>query len=331
MSNPILASRAVTGLLRRLYRYTHPRSMRHNQALWPFVQVRRDAHDRLVECVIRGASYTPALVDLDHTPRHDGQACHLILSGPSVAEIDYDRLSLGHAMGVNGSIALQARHPNLCFQYYAILDTGFMARRRHLVDQILAQDLLLLGTPEVMKWIALNIPARRIACRFAVFEEVHQRALQPRPAPHELEARLAGDPDLILFDAHRPVHAHGYSLNVRRGLFGGGTVAYSALQFLTWLGFTRIYVHGLDLKDAGSRPRFYETAQDRVGTALGRQFANHIEPAFRAAAQLLRSRGVQVYNLSLDSALGEDVFPKLDWRTLVAEPPSQVQDAAQQA
>ncbi|SAI73202.1 lipopolysaccharide core biosynthesis protein [Bordetella ansorpii] len=318
MLNRLLASRPVTRLLRYAYRYTHPRAMRHNQAFWPLVAVRRDENARLIECRIRGASYSPALTDLDEVPRHPGQSCHLILSGPSVAQIDYSLLDLGNVMGVNGSIALQARFPELKFNYYAMLDTGFMSRRRHMVEQILSQDLLLFTTPEAVKWIALNVPARRIACRLAVFEEVHQRTMQPRPTPGQLTEQLRGDPDLILFDAYRPVHAHGFSLDVRRGLFGAGTVAYSALQFLVWLGFGRIYIHGLDMKNAASQPRFYETEKDRLGTALDRQFAGHIEPAFRDASVLLRQRGVQVYNLSMDSALGDDVFPKIDWRTLIS-------------
>ncbi|WP_260986434.1 hypothetical protein [Bordetella genomosp. 13] len=286
------------------------------------VSVRRDENSRLLECRIRGTPYSPPLIDLDNEPRPPGEACHLILSGPSVAEIDYSKLDLSHVMGVNGSIALQARFPDLRFNYYAMLDTGFMSRRRHLVDQILSQDLLLLITPEAVKWIAQNVPAKRIACRLAVFEEVHQRTMLPRPSPARLTEQLRGDPDLILFDAYRPVHAHGFSLDVRRGLFGGGTVAYSALQFLVWLGFQRIYLHGLDMKNAASQPRFYETEKDRLGTALDRQFANHIEPTFRDASVLLRSRGVQVYNLSLDSALGADVFPKIDWRTLIPSKPA---------
>ncbi|ARP96530.1 hypothetical protein [Bordetella genomosp. 13] len=318
MLNKILASRPVTKLLRYTYRYSHPRAMRHNQAVWPMVAVRRDENARLLECRIRGTPYSPPLIDLDDVPRHTGESCHLILSGPSVAEIDYSQLDLGHVMGVNGSIALQARFPDLKFHYYAMLDTGFMSRRRHLVDQILSQDLLLLITPEAVKWIAQHVPARRIACRLAVFEEVHQRTLLPRPSPEQLIAQLRGDPDLVLFDAYRPVHAHGFSLDVRRGLFGAGTVAYSALQFLVWLGFDRIYLHGLDMRNAASKPRFYETEKDRLSTALERQFANHIEPAFRDASVLLRQRGVKVYNLSLDSALGDDVFPKIDWRTLVS-------------
>jgi len=317
MFTRLLASRPVSKLLRYTYRYSHSRAMRHNQAIWPLVSVQRDENARLQACRIRGTSYSPALIDLDQEPRYPGQTSHLILSGPSVAEIDYSKLSLGHVMGVNGSISLQARYPDLRFDYYAILDTGFMSRRRHLVDQILSQDLLLLLTPEAVMWIALHVPAERIACRLAVFEEVHQRTMLPRPAPAELAGQLRDDPDLILFDAHRPVHAHGFSLDVRRGLFGGGTVAYSALQFLVWLGFQRIYIHGLDMKDAANKPRFYETEKDRLGTALDRQFANHIEPAFRDASVLLRSRGVQVYNLSLDSALGDDVFHKVDWHTLI--------------
>lgn len=323
MLNRLLASRPVTRLLRYAYRYTHPRSMRHNQSLWPLVSVRRDERSRLLECRIRGTSYTPPLVDLDEVQRHPNASCHLILSGPSVAQIDYSRLDLGQVMGVNGSIALQARFPDLRFDYYAMLDTGFMSRRRHMVDQILSQDLLLFTTPEAVKWIALNVPAKRIACRLAVFEEVHQRTMLPRPSPAQLTEQLRGDPDLILFDANRPVHAHGFSLDVRRGLFGGGTVAYNALQCLVWLGFGRIYIHGLDMKNAASQPRFYETEKDRLSTALDRQFAGHIEPAFRDASVLLRSRGVQVYNLSMDSALGDDVFQKIDWRTLISSDSAQ--------
>lgn len=321
MLNRILASRAVSKLFRYAYRYSHPRNMRHNQALWPLVAVRRDADARLIQCTIKGVRHTPATVDLGQEPRRDGLACHLILSGPSVGDIDYGRLRLDSVMGVNGSIALQSRHPDLRFHYYAMLDAGFMARRRHLVEQVLRQDLLLLLTPEALKWIAQHIPAADIACRLAVFEEVHQRALTPKPSPEELAAQLQDDPDLILFDAYNPVHPHGYSLDIRRGMFGGGTVAYNALQFLTWLGFGRIYLHGLDLTDAADKPRFYETGQDRLGTALSRQFASHIQPAFRDASALLRKRGVQVYNLSPHSALGEDIFPKLDWHTLVPPMP----------
>ncbi|MNT42052.1 hypothetical protein D3C72_1784510 [compost metagenome] len=153
---------------------------------------------------------------------------------------------------------------------------------------------------------------------------MHQRALQARAQPHELETQLADDAELVLFDAHHPQHAHGFSLNPARGLFGGGTVAYTALQLLAWMGARTLYLHGLDLT-ATAGPRFYEHPGAQLATALDRQFAGHIEPAFRQASRLLTERGVKVYNLSTDSRLGDDVFEKRHWSCLLNQgesPPS---------
>ncbi len=311
----LLRSRPLTKGLRYLYRYTRPRADRHNETLWPFVKVNRDDAGRLSGCEMLGVR-GPATVPLSALPRDIGPEAHLILSGPSVGQVDYAQCAMSTVMGVNGSIALRARHPTLRLRYYAMLDAGFVRKRPDLVADVLAQDLVLFVTAEVYRWIALLFDNRTVRCRISLFEEVHQRAQQPRSRPDELEARLKADPELVLFDAHHPMHAHGFSLNPARGLFGGGTVAYTALQLLAWLGAKRIFLHGLDLT-ATTGPRFYERADAQLPTALDRQFAGHIEPAFRQASKLLRARGIEVYNLSLLSRLGDDVFEKRHWSCLL--------------
>lgn len=318
----LLCSRPLTKSFRYFYRYTRGGAYRHNETLWPLVKVRRDGSDQLVGCDVLGAR-GPATLPLSQVSRELAGDAHLILSGPSVAKIDYAQCRLGTVMGVNGSIALRRQHPSLRFDYYAMLDAGFVKRRRDLVAEVLSQDLLLFVTPEVYRWIALLFDAQVIRCRIALFEEVHQRALQPRARPDELEAQLAADPELVLFDAHHAQHAHGFSLNAARGLFGGGTVAYTALQLLAWMGARTLYLHGLDLT-AAAGPRFYESAGAQLATALDKQFSGHIEPAFREAGRLLSARGIKVYNLSPDSRLGGDVFEKRHWSCLLhqgASPP----------
>lgn len=218
----LLSSRPLAKGLRMLYRHTRPPAQRHNAVLWPFVRVQRDPAGRLSGCALRGAT-GPGLLPLAMVARRITAAAHLILSGPSVARIDYDQCVLETVMGVNGSIALRQRHPGLRFDYYAMLDAGFVRRRRDLVAQVLSQDLLLFVTPEVYRWIAFLFDARRIRCSIALFEEVHQRAQQPRADPDALARELEGDAGLVLFDAHHPEHAHGFSLDPPRGLFGGGT------------------------------------------------------------------------------------------------------------
>lgn len=319
----LLRSRPLTKGFRYLYRYTRDGAYRHNETLWPLVKVRRDGHERLVACDLVGVR-GPATLPMTQVPQDIPGDAHLILSGPSVAQIDYARCHLGTVMGVNGSIALRRAHPTLRFHYYAMLDAGFVKRRRDLVADVLSQDLLLFVTPEVYRWISFLFDAKAVRCRIALFEEVHQRALQPRAQPDELAAQLATDPELVLFDAHNPQHAHGFSLNPARGLFGGGTVAYTALQLLAWMGARTLYLHGLDLTTTAG-PRFYEHPGAQLATALDRQFAGHIEPAFRQASRLLTARGVKVYNLSVDSRLGEDVFEKRHWSCLLNQgesPPS---------
>ncbi|BEG77229.1 hypothetical protein [Achromobacter xylosoxidans] len=311
----LLSSRPVAKGLRMLYRHTRPPAQRHNAVLWPFVRVQRDPAGRLSGCALRGAT-GPGLLPLAMVARRITAAAHLILSGPSVARIDYDQCVLETVMGVNGSIAVRQRHPRLRFDYYAMLDAGFVRHRRDLVAQVLSQDLLLFVTPEVYRWIAFLFDARRIRCSITLFEEVHQRAQQPRAEPDALARELEGDAGLVLFDAHHPEHAHGFSLDPPRGLFGGGTVAYTALQLLAWLGAPTVYLHGLDLTSAGG-PRFYEHGGPALATALDRQFDGHIEPAFRRAAALLAARGVKVYNLSEASRLGPDVFEKRHWHCLL--------------
>ena len=143
---------------------------------------------------------------------------------------------------------------------------------------------------------------------------MHQRAYLPRAQPEQLARTLRDDPDLVLFDAHAPIHPLGFSLDPARGLFGGGTVAYSALQLLVWLGFRTLYLHGLDLRGASVSPRFYESADARLPSALDRQFDTSGLPFATPAG--CSARGLRIYNLSPGSALDESVFPKRHWTTL---------------
>ena len=136
---------------------------------------------------------TPVQTAFSSIRRPAGDVAHLILSGPSVADIGYSELDLPAVMGVNGSIALRRSHPHLRFAYYAMLDAGFVSRRRDLVADVLAQDLLLFVTPEVLRGIAQLFSPDDIRCRIAVFEEVHQRAYLPRAQPEQLARTLRDD------------------------------------------------------------------------------------------------------------------------------------------
>jgi KDO transferase-3 len=135
----------------------------------------------------------------------------------------------------------------------------------------------------------------------------------PKPAPEELRQKAQQTPEWILFDASRHL---GFSTDLTKSTFAAKTVAYDALQILVWLGFVEVYIHGLDLSNVNAAPRFYEEKENKLSSNIDVNFANFIEPSFRSASHILQQRGVQVYNLSLQSALKEEVFPKINWREL---------------
>jgi hypothetical protein len=309
LAGPVAARRLANTFFKLAYRWTHTRAYRHNERLRHGVSIERDERGFLLGMTLDGCPLP--LANGGGMPRRGPGACHLIATGASVNEIDYAALEPHNVIGVNGAVALQDQQP-VRFDYYCMVDIGFVRNRPDLVARAIAQDLLLFTTPIVLWHILQRFALERLRCRVFLIEDVLFPARLRAVTMHELFAgpRTAG---LVLFDKAR---ALGFSLDARRGIFDSRTVAYTALQIAAWIGFKSIYLHGVDLCDASRSPRFYETQAGMQPTALDEHFARYIEPSFRHAAGLLRSRGVEVINLSSRSALGDDVFAKLDWRAL---------------
>lgn len=291
-----------------LYRASHGRSYRHSARIWHHFKISRDARGAIRALTFRGKAI--ALENgRDISPRTIGRV-HLIATGPSVAQIDYERLQLASAIGVNGAIALCERYP-VKFDYYCIMDTNFVKNRPDMVEKILRQNLTLFITPLVLWYILKNFPISALQCKIYLMENVCEPTFLPARGCLELQ-RIAGR-DVCQFDPEAPL---GYSFDIERGFFDAKTVAFTALQVLTWLGYKDICVHGLDLCNTQSVPRFYETREAMQPSSIESDFAAYIEPSFRKAQPLLRARGVSVTNLSLGSALDAGIFPKRDWSSL---------------
>ncbi|WP_374624936.1 hypothetical protein [Pandoraea sp.] len=300
----------ISTLLKLVYRYSHTAKWRHNERLWPHASIERDARGAIERFTWRGR-YVP-LARRSELQRLRRLPCHIIASGPSIAEIDYDALPMHHVMGVNGAIALTDLAP-VKFDFYCILDAGFVRQRPDLARRIVARDLVLFITPVVLARLLETFPASAFGCRFYLVDDIFKRGMEAARTSEALRAnpRVAASASF-----HGEDGGLGFSFDIDNGFFHGGTVAYFALQVATWLGFTQMYLHGVDLRDASHTPRFYETAQTRAPTRLDAEFTHLIEPSFRHAAGVLRARGVRVDNLSSTSALGDDIFEKVDWRAL---------------
>lgn len=59
-------------------------------------------------------------------------------------------------------------------------------------------------------------------------------------------------------------------------------------------------------------PRFYETDNDKLPTTLPDKVSSVVIPAFRHASNIMKSKNITVKNLSLESAIDNDIFEKVD-------------------
>ncbi|WP_347555520.1 hypothetical protein [Robbsia sp. KACC 23696] len=321
--------RVYAAVLKTVFRATHSAEQRHSERLWPHARVIRDDAGRVTRFVVHGRDFP--LANADASIRQGAGAAgaqgetnvpgqptlpplHLIACGPSVAQIDYPALTAAtpthKRIGVNGAVAL-TRQYGMQFDYYCITDNGFIRHREDLVAHLIAQDLVLFTTPICLWTILQRFPQSAFRCRVFLMERVGQQALRPKECYADVVARSNGT--MAHFDTAMPL---GFSHDIARGVFPGGTVAFEALQVAAWLGHGDVYLHGLDLGNAAEKPRFYESPEDKLPTMIHRQLEGEILPSFQHAAPILRAKRVRVTNLSMESALDRSVFPKVDWRML---------------
>ncbi|PIJ50214.1 hypothetical protein BL250_14510 [Erwinia sp. OLTSP20] len=281
----------MNGFYKFIYRYTHPRSYRHNETLWPYIRITRNQTEEIAQMTYKGQRIkTTPLSELRN--KYTGDVM-LAVSGPSVNTINFSDMPEMHVMGVNGSWALKN---TLAFNFYIIVDMHFFDIKPDIVEEIVATpDLYLFTTAHGIKRILERTPAGQLHCKLVFIEDAHCRIYQPQIAA---TSSFTQSENGLMF-----------SRDIRRGVCDAGTVAYWALQVLYFLGFNRIIIAGLDMKDF-DKPRFYETVANKLPTFLPSKVDALILPAFRLARRVFDEKNIALYNLSLNSAVSSEIFPK---------------------
>lgn len=254
----------------------------------------------------RKLTETLPLTALRHPTDTDG---FILAAGPSISSMDLSPLRGRPCMGVNGSIVLSGELP---FAYHMISDRNFFRDRPDLVDRALASGADCVFSFPGLALICERAPERLEGARVFVADAVNVAYGVPRLSPAVFDAKAALDPAFSLHCDISPADGRvGFSWDIRRGVFSGQTIAYAALQIAVWLGFRRIFLLGLDLGGDRGPVHFYENAGASQPTRLDDDYGPYILPAFTLAGELLRAKGLEVYNLSPTSRLPDAVIPKL--------------------
>ena len=303
MKNPI----NYRSLIKQVYRYTRSRSYRHSEKLWPYIGITRDV-DGCV-CETRYLGKVIPVLTLSDVAKVRADDLVIVASGPSMGQLDLNPLLQADWMAVNGSPSVLERYPDKGLQYYAVIDQGFVQDRIHTIAEILSNPQVTFFTNLFcLRKIYELIGSKNVLAHVVLFEDRQKAVYLPKVEFSEM-AQLAQDSAAKLL--WRAEYNVGFTRDMYRGYVSGGTVVYFALQIAAALGYKRVFLAGVDMKNFEA-PRFYENEQNRLATRLHLEFEQTIYPSFALAAEVYRELGIQAYNLCLDSGLDDAIFPRID-------------------
>ncbi len=295
----------MSTFFKQIYRYTRPRDYRHNENLWPYVKINRALTGEITSLHYRGESVTMQKIST-LKGRHSGKVL-ITATGPSINDIDFSRFPVMPVVGVNGAYALQGK---IDFQYFVIVDMTFIDKKLDMVQEVISDPAVTLFTTlhGIVKIINV-FTSSKIHCQVVIIEDACYKIYKRKVMPGKIWDIYRGAREISICPEHKHI---AFNNDIRTGVFDAGTVVYWALQIVAFLGFQTVYIAGLDMNNF-NHPRFYENEKNKLPCFLDEKFANLIEPAFRHASIVLKKKGIVVKNLSQHSALGNDIFEKVNY------------------
>ena len=237
---------------------------------------------------------------------HDFDTCRntetgpvfIVASGMSAKSFPLEKFAHVPMITMNGAISMFLNTDvKPCF--YACTDNSFSEQQ-----------------PDLFKY------AMAVSQRVALWED-HARASRIRPTgqlyplskaekPTWLDAALGRHEALVadhslLHLRKRPV---GFSKDMSEGFFDARTVAYLAIQLAFHVGFTQVFLVGVDLHENSGR--FYETPDSlKSPCGLDQHYLTRILPSFELMSKKVMGDDFMVYNLSERSRIPDSVVPRV--------------------
>lgn len=256
------------------------------------------------------------VVDFDALRGTRSGALFIVASGPSAKDFPLQRYADYPMLAMNGSVCSFAA-AGIAPLFYLCDDSSFVRNRLALMLQAvgLAQHLAL--SPQVVDSLLERQPDALAGRSVLRFDRVNRPVAGRKALLDRQFARLARqDADLecrFSWFRQKP-NRIGFSRNLEKGYFSSRTIPYAGLQLAYHLGFSRVFLVGVDLDS--SKGRFYEQGGEAVPSRLDGDYEDYILPSFQLMAERVVHPGFQVFNLSRDSRLPASLVPKITMEQL---------------
>jgi hypothetical protein len=224
---------------------------------------------------------------------HLGERGFIIGNGPSLKKTDLSRLRNEYTFGMNRIYLL---FPKLGFS------TSYYLSVNDLVIEQCVEDILSLQLPKFLSWRSRRFIRSALA---------NGGVLPENPPLSFLHTTYTG-----------PRFAH----DVRRRLWEGATVTYTALQLAFYMGFKQVILIGVDhnfitkgepnttVVSKGDDPDHFDANYFGKGFRWQLPDLETSERAYRMAREAYINAGREVLDATIDGKL--TVFPKVDYNSL---------------
>lgn len=193
---------------------------------------------------------------------HDGERCFLVGTGPSLSDMDLSPLRHEKVFSVNRGYDLSHFGVPRLFSYVAA-DPAILDDYGDEIDVSSAKHVFLCS----------SLP------------------LWP----------IMGSENAIAYDniMYPKMHDGYFQHDLTRGVYDSHTVMLHAVQIAAWMGFTEIYVLGVDLSFNEDKLHFYASSDREVTDGIRRSMlhARCMAEGFGVAGKALSGRGVRLANV----------------------------------
>lgn len=222
----------------------------------------------------------------------------IMASGSSAKDFPLERFAGVPMITMNGAISMFANTAIKPF-FYICTDTSFPKQQPELFAQALQRSqrvaLWSQQAGEVAGEFVRKVYPLKKAAGFSLkqlLSQGHSACVRPR------------------FGWDARARSIGFSKDLSEGFFDARTVAFAALQLAYHLGFSKVFLVGVDLNQAAGR--FYETAEaGKSPCGLDQHYERRILPSMKLMADRVVDEQFAVYNLSAASRIPTSVIPKI--------------------
>jgi KDO transferase-3 len=291
--------RTIKRIRRPIWEHIYPRSHWHMRFYDRRFEIGERGDRREVRWCGRHA-VNPVAFD-EVIPR--SQSIAIVASGPSLLQTPEGACRERDICCVNGSI-LWARQRGLRPLFYVVSDPGFAQRRIDLIELAVETAETVCLPVRCLFEVLRQRPGLFRGRRLIMYENINQPF---RRAPYTRE-ELSASPRILLHDRLYQGRYVGISVDLRVGVFPGGTVVLGAAQIALALGYRDLQFIAVDMKQTGPTRRFYEERRPEP-SFIDHNFERLILPSFALLRRYCDGHGVSLQNWSLDSAIPRDLVP----------------------